>query len=199
MRGIIVFKHYIRNEVITVNTCDKKPSSVLWITTTAIFIAILVLVQFLTSQFGTTLITGSLVNMLLIISAMTCGMHTGLTVAVFSPVLAKLIGIGPFWTIIPFIIIGNLVLVMIWFKIGNSEKPNRVAAWVIALIAAAVSKFLIIFLGVTKLTIPIILGIPKAQADIMSTAFSLPQLFTACIGGLIAIIMLPTIKKVIHL
>ena len=184
--------------MITINRDGKKSVDVLWITRTAVFIAILIVVQFFTAQFGNTLITGSLVNMLLILSVMTCGIHTGLTVAALSPIFAKLIGVGPFWTIIPFIIVGNIVLVTIWQKIGCKEKPNRYASWIIALVAAAVIKFLIIFFGVTKLTIPIILDLPDPQASVMSAAFSFPQLITACIGGVLAIALLPTLKKVIH-
>jgi hypothetical protein len=164
-----------------------------------VFIAILVVVQFVTSQFGTTLITGSLVNLILILSVMLCGQATGMTVAVLSPVFAKLIGIGPFWTIIPFILLGNLVLVTIWRKVGGAEKPNRYAAWAIALVCAAAVKFLIVFFGVTKWAIPVILGLPEPQATVMSAAFSLPQLFTACIGGVLAILLLPALKKALHL
>ena len=184
--------------MITINRDDKKTSNVLWITRTAIFIAILIVIQFFTAQFGTTLITGSLVNVLLILSVMICGIQTGLTVAALSPIFAKLIGIGPFWVIIPFVIIGNIVLVTIWRKIGDKEKPNRIAAWIIALITAAVAKFIIIFFGVTKLAIPIILDLPEPQSSVLSAAFSLPQLLTACIGGVLAILLLPALKKVIH-
>ena len=184
--------------MITIKRDEKKPGNVLWITRTAIFIAILLVVQIFTAQFGTTLITGSLVNMLLILTIMTCGTQTGLTVAFFSPIFAKLIGIGPFWTIIPFIIIGNIVLVLIWRKIGYEEKPNRVAAWTISLFVAAFAKFLILFFGITKLAIPIILGLPEPQASMMSGAFSIPQLLTACIGGVLAIGLMPSLKKVIH-
>ena len=118
--------------------------------------------------------------------------------SVLSPVIAKLIGIGPFWTIIPFIMIGNLVLVLIWKRIGCEEKPNRVAAWTLSLFAAAVAKFAVIFFGVTKLAIPIILGLPEPQASVMSAAFSIPQLLTACLGGVLAIGLLPSLKKVIQ-
>ena len=173
-------------------------SSALWIARTAIFIAVLVVAQLVTTQFGTTLITGSLVNMILILAVMTCGFSSGLTVAVVSPIVAKLLGIGPFWSIIPFIIIGNFVLVALWHKIGNRQTHNRSIDWVLALILAAVAKFIVIFLGVTKIAIPILLSMTEPQATALSTAFSFPQLCTACIGGILAILLLPSLKKVIR-
>jgi uncharacterized membrane protein YuzA (DUF378 family) len=170
---------------------------VLWITRTAIFVALLVVAQFATAPLGNTLVTGSLVNLILIVSVMTNGLSAGLTVAILSPILAKLVGVGPFWTIIPFIIIGNAALVLIWRLIGDAEKPNKYALWIISLIAAAVVKFAIIYLGVVKLAIPIILGLPEKQALVLSAAFSFPQLITASVGGVIAIILLPVLKKAI--
>ena len=185
--------------MVTIKRDTKKSGGVLWITRTAIFIAILLVVQFLTAQFGNTLITGSLVNMLLIISVMTCGIQSGVVVALLSPIFAFLIGIGPpFWPIIPIIMIGNTVLVVLWKKIGDGERHNRVAAWIVALVTAAIVKFGIVFFGVTKLVIPIILALPEPHATNISLAFSFPQLITACIGGVLAIAILPTLKKVIR-
>ena len=45
----------------------------LWITRTAIFVALLVVLQAATAALGNTIITGSVVNMLLVVSVMTCG------------------------------------------------------------------------------------------------------------------------------
>lgn len=73
----------------------------LWITRTAIFVALLVVLQAATAALGNTIITGAVVNMLLVVSVMTCGMMSGLCVAVISPIMAKLIGIGPLWSLEP--------------------------------------------------------------------------------------------------
>ena len=71
----------------------------LWITRTAVLTAMLVVLQAATQATGNTVITGSVVNMLLIISVMACGILSGIAVAVISPVMAKLIGIGPLWSL----------------------------------------------------------------------------------------------------
>ena len=99
-----------------------------WVTRTAAITALLVVLQAVTAPLGNTLLTGSLVNMLLIVSVMTCGLLTGISVAVVSPAVAKLIGIGPLWSLIPFIIAGNAVLVLCWHLIGNGKRPCLAAA-----------------------------------------------------------------------
>ena len=98
---------------------NNNKGKTLWITRTAVFIALLVVLQAATASLGNTIITGSVVNMLLVVSVMTCGMMSGLCVAVISPVMAKLIGIGPLWSLIPFIIAGNITLILTWHFIGN--------------------------------------------------------------------------------
>jgi len=173
-------------------------NTVLWITRTAIFIALLVVWQAVTAPLGLTLLTGSGVNLLLIVSVMTCGPATGLTVAALSPVLAKLVNIGPaFWTMIPFVMLGNIVLVLVWHIIGNRNIGRRYVAWVIALVAGAGLKFLVLYIGVVQVAVPVLLGLLEKQAAAVSAVFSVPQLFTAAIGGVLAILILPLVKRAI--
>ncbi len=101
-----------------------------WITRTAILIALLIVMQLVTTPLGTTLVTGSLVNMMLIISVMTGGLASGLTVAAISPVMAKLVGIGPLWELIPFIILGNVTLVLLWHIIGNRNMRKQYVPYI---------------------------------------------------------------------
>lgn len=168
----------------------------LWITRTAAFIAGLVVVQFATAQFGSTLVTGVLVNLILIVSVVVCGPSTGAAVGVFSPIFAKMIGIGPDWSIIPLIVLGNIGLILLWSHIGNWQKIPQYATWVLALIIAASLKFLIIYFSVVRLVIPVILGLIEKQAAFISAAVSLPNLFMAAAGGTLAFLILPALKKV---
>lgn len=168
---------------------------VLWITRTAVLTALLVVMQVITSSLGNTLVTGSIVNLILIISVITCGMLTGVTVAVISPICAKFLGIGPFWSFIPFIVLGNIVLVLVWHYIGNRDTAINRLSYIIALVVASVSKFLVLYFGIVKIAIPVILQLPEPKASVISKIFSVPQIFTATIGGVIAIIMLPILKR----
>ena len=168
-----------------------------WITRTAVFIALLVVLQAATAPLGNTIVTGSIVNLLLILAVMICGLSSGITVAAVSPVTAKLFGIGPLWSLIPFIIIGNIVLVILWHFIGNINIKHKQIPHILALIAAAVAKFLVLYFGIVRIAVPILLGLPERQAAVLSGLFSIPQLITASIGGVVAVLALPSLTKAV--
>jgi len=170
-----------------------KHEKVLWITRTAVLIALTVALQALTLQFGNQFVTGSIVNLMLIISVMTCGLPTGLTVSLFTPILPTLLGFGPVWPVIPFIILGNAALVSVWHFTGNKKIINKYVTYAVTVIAGAAAKFLILFFGIVQIAVPYILGLP--EGNVMSILFSYPQLITASIGGVCAIIILPALQK----
>lgn len=169
----------------------------LWITQTAVLIALLVVVQFVTSFLGNTLITGSLVNLILIISVVICGFPSGLAVAVLSPVLAKLINIGPLWELIPFIIFGNISFIIVWHLIGKRSMSIKYAGYVLATAVAAVIKFLVLYVGIVLIAVPILLKLPEPQASVISAMFSFSRLIAALIGGGLALFVLPVLTKAV--
>jgi hypothetical protein len=130
---------------------------------------------------------------------MTCGLATGLTVSAVTPILPSLIGFSSLsFYIVPFIAVGNMALVTLWHFIGNRKIGGTVyITYSIALITGAVAKFLILFIGVTQLAVPIILRMEEPQASIISATFSYPQLITASTGGVCAIILLPLLLKAV--
>ena len=170
-----------------------KSNKIQLITATAIMTALLVVVHFATSQFSP-FVTGSAVNLILIITVMVYGFWPGLAVAAVSPVLAKFLSVGPLWEIIPCIILGNIILVTLWRLVGSARLGNRFVSYALALVVAAVCKFAVLYYSVVKLMIPL-LGLSEGVAGKMSAMFSAQQLVTAGIGGALAIIILPTLKK----
>jgi hypothetical protein len=176
----------------------NNKNTIRWITRTAVFIALLIVWQMATAPLGNILITGSIVNLLLIISVMTCGPASGLCVAVISPVAARLLGVGPLWILIPFIAAGNIVLVWLWHLIGRRHTRRKHIALIAALICAAAAKFLVLYIGIVRIAIPVFFNLPEQQAMVISNMFSIPQLITAVIGGILAVILLPTLRKVIR-
>jgi uncharacterized membrane protein len=174
----------------------EQKHRILRITRTAILIALLIVLQAATTPLGTPLLTGSIVNLLLIISVMTCGLPSGLCVAAVSPILAKLFGIGPIWSLIPFIAVGNIVLVVLWHLIGSRSMGGKTyIPYLAALVAAAVAKFLVLYVGIVKIAIPLFLDLPKKQAAVISNMFSVPQLATALMGGVLALALIPRLKQ----
>ena len=158
----------------------------LWITRTAALTALLVVLQASTAALGSTLVTGTVVNLLLIISVMTCGAASGLSVAVLSPVLAK------------FIAAGNLALAAVWLAVGSRRWGPRYAPQITALALAAAAKSLVLYLGVVKLALPLFSGLTAAQAAAIAHMFSAPQLVTAVLGGLLALPLLAPLKKALE-
>ena len=171
-----------------------------WITETAVMLALLVALQALTKGFGQ-LVTGSCVNAVLAVSVLVGGLGCGITVALTSPVLAFLLGIAPQILTVPAIMVGNSVYVVLLHYLADPAGKNLVrqaAAWGIA----AVGKFATLYLLVAKLICGVLAGSliasgvmkpPMVQA--LPATFSFPQLFTALIGGAIALVIVPLLKK----
>jgi len=177
--------------------------NVIWITRTAAMTALLVAVQFVTGLLGNQIVTGSAVNLLLVVTILTCGLASGATVAVISPMCAYLVGVGPmFPLLIPFIALGNVALVIVWFVLGSLNKAGKfgklhVAASWLTVAAAAVVKFLVLYSGVVLLAVPYLLKLNETQNTKLISMFSYPQLVTATIGGAVALAAVTPIKKAI--
>ena len=176
---------------------------VLWITETAVMLALLVTLQALTKPMGQ-LITGSCVNAVLAVSALVGGLGCGLTVAVISPVLAYLLGIAPQILTVPAIMVGNAVYVVLLSVLADKTGKNivkQVTAWV----AAAAAKFAALYAIVVLLICGVLSesllasGIMKApMLKALPATFSWPQLFTALIGGAVALLIVPVLRKALR-
>ena len=165
----------------------KTSSSLKTLCRTAIFLALLIAVQFVTRSMGQ-YVTGSLVNLILIASGLMCGLWGGLAVAVLSPICAFFIGIGPaFPQVVPAVALGNAVLVLLWVLIAGA-KNAPIARQAIALVVAAVAKFLTLYLVIVKWLVPMVLTLNEKQMAVLSASFSFPQLITAVIGGVLAML-----------
>lgn len=176
----------------------NNDSKIRLICRTAIFIALLVAVQYVTRTMGQ-YVTGSLVNLILIASALLCGVWGGVAVAVLSPVFAFLLGIGPaFIQVVPAIMLGNLVLVLVWSLLaGRRECP--LWRYIAALIAGAVAKFLVLYLVIVRWLVPMVLALNEKQQAVLSASFSFPQLITAAIGGVLAVLLVPALRRALKL
>ena len=178
------------------------------ITETAIMLALLVALQAVTKPLGQ-LVTGSCVNAVLAITALLVGMSGGIAVALMSPVFAFLFGIAPnFITVLP-IMIGNTCFVILLRLIaGRNHKP----LWrqPVALVAAAGVKFAVLYLLVVELicgvAADVLLGkklgsivvLAPPMLKLLPGMFAWPQLFTALIGGGVALLLTPVLRKALH-
>ena len=179
----------------------KSKNRVQWITRTAVLAALLIAVQWATSGtqvFAGQYITGSLVNCVLVVAALFGGLWSGVVVAAVSPFFAFLLGIGPkLIQIVPCIALGNLVYVLaLYFLLGTAKR----AVWrqALSLLAAAGAKFLTLYIAVVKIVIPVMgEGLKAPQVKTFSAMFSWPQLVTALLGGTLALVILPVLRKAV--
>jgi len=169
----------------------------LWIAQTGVFLALLLVAQIATRPFGNSILTGSLVNMLLILTVMLLGLSSAVTLGVISPFFSVVMGGAAIWPFIPVIIAGNIVIVVLWHFIalrhGERSRPRDI----IALVCGAAAKFGVLYVGIVLLVVPLVLGVEGPQANAVSAAFSWPQLITASIGGVLALLLSPVLKKAI--
>ena len=181
---------------------------ILWITQTAVLLALLVTLQALTKGFGQ-LVTGSCVNALLAVATLIGGLGCGLTVAFTSPVLAFLLGIAPnFVTVFPIMLGNACYAAILWLLLRKGLAP----LWKqpVALILAAAGKFGILYFLVVQLICGVaadaLLGLKLGEITVLAppmlkllpTMFSWPQLFTALIGGAAALLITPLLQKAIR-
>lgn len=174
-----------------------------WITETAIMLALLVTLQALTKPLGQ-LVTGSCVNTVLAVSALVGGLWCGLTVAVISPILAFLLGIAPQILTVPAIMAGNAVFVILLSVLADKTGKNPLKQ-VIAWLAAAAAKFAALYLIVVKIICGVMAAdllaagtLKEPMLKALPATFSWPQLFTALIGGAIALLIVPVLRKALH-
>ena len=86
----------------------------IWIVRTAVCLALLLVLQVATKSLGQ-FVTGSCVNLVLAMAALTGGVWSGVIVAVISPFCAYALGIGPaFLLFVPCVALGNAVYAVLF-------------------------------------------------------------------------------------
>jgi hypothetical protein len=145
------------------------------------FTALLVVAVF-APLFSNQLVTGSLVNASLFIAAATLGLEGAILIGLLPSTFALLFGTLPIALapVIPFIILSNILLVLV---IASFKKSNY---W-LSFPLAAIIKFIFLF---TVSNWAFNLLFQGNLAKPIAIMLSWPQLITALIGALLAIIVL---------
>lgn len=154
------------------------------ITRTAAALAILIALQLLTRSFGQ-IVTGSCVNCVLAVAAISLGWGSGLALALISPFLAWLLGVGPaFPALVPCIALGNAVYVLLMSRKWDVK-------WRLPLASSVKALTLRILIG--NFVAPLV--VPAAKLTAIIAMFSWPQLLTALIGGALGAVVAGRIGK----
>lgn len=123
-------------------------------------------------------ITGPIVNATLLIAVALLGMRDGLLIGLIPSSIALAVGLLPpvLAPMIPFIIVGNAILVVTF---GYLRSKNY---W-LGLVSGSVLKFAFLF-GTSSIVINLLLN--QKVATSVAVMMSWPQLVTALAGGLLA-------------
>ena len=144
--------------------------------------------------FQNQLITGSIVNALLFISVVILGLESALLLCFLPSVISLFTGLLSFALapMIPFIIMGNMILVFVFNKFRNPSTLLRASNFWQASVLAAFLKFAFIWTAGMILANSILHGILKPVMIMISW----PQFATAIAGSCIAYLFLKLIKKI---
>jgi len=142
-------------------------------------------------------VTGPVINAVLILSCGLFGPWTALVLGLVTPLAALVRGQlpPPLWPLVPCVMVANAILVVAFHAMRKAIRthPGN-AGWMIAVISIfipALLKFGFLAFCV-KALMPLLLGHPLPPA--LAAAFTLPQFFTALVGGAMALGMLRILK-----
>ncbi len=181
-----------------------KKSPAYWVTRTALGVALVVVAQLLGKVIpagaalvgpfsATQLVTGSLVNCVLFVFTATTGIWSGVAIGILSSILASLVGVGPaIPAVTPVIACGNAVLAVVFGLLHGKEW--NFPRWAASAVAAAVVKCAFLWVCV-PFVLGLLSGVPEKQVAAVSIMFSWPQGVTALIGGVLAMLVLPRLRK----
>lgn len=177
-------------------------NKLLWITRTAVLLALLITLQAVTKPLGQ-LVTGSCVNAVLAVAALLSGMSSGLTVALLSPIFAYLFGIAPQLVTVPAIMAGNTMFVVVLRLVADTTGRSvwrQCVAWISAAAAKFAVLYVLVVLVVCGLASNYLLEKGMLKAPMLQNlpgVFTWPQLFTALIGGAVALLITPVLRRAI--
>lgn len=167
--------------------------------TTAILIALTVIFQLLRPVLGgsnivSTYIIGSLINLSLIVAACVVGLWSGVSVAVIAPLIALWQGHATL-PLLPWIIAGNLVLVVIYALFAQKDKSALKVEWVrfsIVGVIAALVKYAVMACG-QALVLTSAKGLAFDVALGTASVAQIVQIVTAIVGMVLAGLILPAL------
>lgn len=167
-----------------------------YMTRTGVLLALAIVFQMMGRFLGpnNNYIVGPLINAILLVSTAATGVWGGIAISVIAPYVSAFTNKAPIAPFIlsfsPFIALGNAIIVVCFYLLYKKSKVAGVAM-------GAVLKFAFLYASVTLFTR--YFGVPDNFAKVMNALFSWPQLLTAVIGGIIAIIVIRLLGRNIEL
>lgn len=170
---------------------DNNSNATKKLARSALLLAIAIVVQAIGSKLPpvvSQIVTGTIVNTVLLMTAYICGISYGIGVGVLTPVFAFILGqlaapMGPF---VPFIIIGNAIIVIIFGLFKSKGSWGKY----VGIVLGAFFKFAFLFLSAVKIVKLLGLPFPAKVAANLAKAMGPLQLITALLGGIVSLIII---------
>ena len=168
------------------------------LTLTALLLALCIASQFLKNT--SVYLTGPVINCILIIAAVFCGFWSAVALSLITPLTSWLITGSPLMSaiplIIPCIVAGNVILIVsVWCSIRRKLCTRNLLSGVLfgavlkaAFMGGTISLLLVPLLGPTT-------GLPVPALAAARVTFSITQLITALLGGALAVLIVPTLRR----
>ncbi len=161
------------------------------LTRTAVMLACVIVFQWLGKLLGdaifpgvgSTILVGSLVNLVLYVTTIFCGVIGAVCVGLLTPVMALVIGQLAFPILIPFVGLGNVILVLTFWALTKYVKLPDLATKAMGVVWGSLLKFL--YMGFALVALLPVLGFNEKQVAMMSVNYGWVQLVAAIIGGII--------------
>ncbi len=178
------------------------------ITQTALLLAICIASQLMKNV--SVYITGSIINMTIILAVLLIGLSSGILLSVISPLTAFWIAPSPITMGIPFIIpcimIGNILLVLgVWVFQRKRLTTKTTIRLAIGMGLGAIAKATFMGVSIVMILLPLYsgnIGVPEQKLNVLlqtaQVTFSITQLITAIIGCVISYIVWSRIKSAVE-
>ena len=168
------------------------------ITVTAVMIALsIVVIQFIKAPLmiagQNVAISGALINLILIIDTLYCGIILSVIIPVFSFILTQSPLISAVPVILPCIMIGNIVFVLFaWFVRNKKIELNLLP---LSLVVGSIAKAGIMTLLIVQWAIPQFgASLAPKMVTMAKVTYSTTQLVAALFGSFLAIIIWPIVR-----
>lgn len=176
----------------------KAKNKVHFICISAILLGLTIALQFISSLLGQQVITGSIVNMMLLLSSLFVGLIGSSLIGLLTPLIGFILGFQANIVMVPFISIANLIYILIFSTVvrllSNKNSISSALKDIIAIVLCSVFKFCFMYFIELKLIIPLLFSnIPEA----LKISFGILQLITASIGGLLYLVLKKPLKDVV--
>ncbi len=154
-----------------------------------IMLALTLALQYISGLAGIQLLTGSVVNMMLIIAVMMTGLIGGVLIGLITPYIGFLLGLSGNVLLTPFIGIANALYISLFaivlklFK-GEYGDSKSIVGQGVGIIFGAFVKFAFLLYIVFPILLPLVMAkVPPA----LETMLGITQFFTAMLGGIFGI------------